>query len=149
MIDDIEVWDSKIKIPQLVLEKISLLKPKKLRDKAGLECIIINGLDAFLTDGICDWHDDMHIDAQYSLLLVVRNDTNSYVQSEAIVPVKNQPVGTMIELNIWKNHRLWNENGDDTELGVFAVLCTDLINHLSKEKCELYFERIIKERFKE
>lgn len=91
----------------------------------------------------------MHIDAQYSLLLVVRNDTNSYVQSEAIVPVKNQPVGTMIELNIWKNHRLWNENGDDTELGVFAVLCTDLINHLSKEKCELYFERIIKERFKE
>lgn len=146
MNNKIEVWRPKINIPKSLKNSLSNLKVRNVRIQGGVDPIDINGLNAFFTDGICEWHDDCHIDNNYSLLLVVKNDTFSWVESKGVEVVKDQPVGTMIFLNIWEEHRLWNDNID--ELGIYVVLVLDLFKKpASKKECEVLMRDYIENHY--
>lgn len=128
----IDVWRSEIIIPEKLAQRIAaeLSVPTfgkwKLRDEAGADVCSVLGVDCVFADGICDWHDDLHLDHQYSLLLVLRNDIGSYVQCDSLNVVKDQPPGTMIFLDIHKQHRLWHDLGKDAPLCCWYAACIDL-----------------------
>lgn len=125
----IDVWRPEIVIPEKLLTRVAELNPlggRKLRDDGGVDLCSIFGVDGLIADGICDWHDDQFISHQYTLILVIRNDHGSYVQCDSINVIKDQPPGTMIFLDIYKQHRLWNDQGNDTPIGVWYGVNIDL-----------------------
>ncbi len=150
----IEVWKPRIEIPDDVKLAAKDFKFKrrigKFRDDYAVDPLRLavgdRRIDAMYADGICDWHNDTHIDNNYSLLFVVRNDTGSYVESQGVEPVLDQPVGTMILLNIWEEHRLWHELGNDCPEGTYLVLSADLNEPLSREECEEKMKSILHAR---
>jgi hypothetical protein len=148
----IEVWRPKIAIPASLKEAVANVgNPTRnpawgrLRDDYGVDPLKVGGMESLYCDGVCGWHDDQHMNVRYSLLYVVRNDTGSYVQSKMAPPVKDQPVGTMIYLDIYKKHRLWHPKGMKSPLGVYLALCIDLEEKpTSKRKCEQMMREFIK-----
>jgi len=141
MNDTIEVWHPKIVIPSSLKAPIADFtfdwSPGRFRDDYGVEPVKLNGVEALYADGICSWHDDEHFPNQYSLLLVVRNDFGSYVEARGETPIKEQPVGTMILLNIWKKHRLWHPKGKRSPVGVYLAMCIDTGKKpKSRRECE-------------
>ena len=158
MNDFIEVWRPRIALPARVKKAFTefnyndypLLigtRRYKLRDDYGVEPMTVAGLECLYCDGICDWHNDEHVDHPYSILYVVKNDTGSYVESEGAKPIKDQPVGTMIFLNIWEEHRLWHPKGMRTPVGTYLALCVDVDEKpSSRRQCEKMMRERIKHR---
>jgi hypothetical protein len=97
--------------------------------------------EAVITDGFCPWHDDSHLDQSWSCLLIVRNDTNSWVEVEGCPVNINQPVGTLVLFNLNEMHRLNCGGGRRSKPGVWCALAWD-----SKEDLhvEAWHERILR-----
>ncbi len=150
MNDFIEVWRPKIALAPSIKEAVKdfhISTYSRLRDDYGVEPVTLAGIESLYCDGICGWHDDEHVPSQYSLLYIVRNDTGSYVECKKAPPVKEQPVGTMVFLNIYEKHRLWHPKGMRSPLGTFLALCLDTNEKpSSKRKCEIMMRERIKNR---
>jgi hypothetical protein len=136
---DIEVWRPRITIPSGMSAAISAIDDigdTRETDNVGFKKI--GNLEALVSDGLCGWHDDKHIGCRYTLLLVVRNDTDSYVESIGkYPPVFRQSAGTMIFLNIYREHRLWHKKGKDAPSGVWAAFYLNLKKvPESRKQCE-------------
>jgi hypothetical protein len=141
MNNSIEVWRPRIAVPLAIKQRIAKYEKStsssRLRDGQGVDPTSIYRMNALYTDGICSWHDDVGLDNQYSLIFVLRNDIGSWVESKGVKPIKDQPVGTMIFLDIWKKHRLWHHRGSKAPIGVYLALCLDLENPpKTKKECE-------------
>ena len=123
-------------IPDRVLANVAIIESGDgLRRDGGVECVTVLGHDALIADGYCEMHDDLHIPHQYSLLLIVRNDVNSYVLSSRVKPCKEQPVGTAILIDIWHKHKL-EAATKDKPCGVWCALCIDLEKELPVAECD-------------
>ncbi len=120
----IAVWHDD-RLPQQIIDFASTLTPEKdLRYNDGVEtgATFINGnyIKYVLADGHCGKHKDWD---EVSFLWVARNDTKSWVGVQGIRAIKDQPIGTLILLNIESIHYLQQQNGLKGLLGTwFAVL---------------------------
>lgn len=113
----------------------------------GVELYTLRGVDCIYCDGICPWHNDRHVDEQYSLLLVLRNDIGSWVESKGVEVNKEQSVGTLIFLDIWEQHRLWKEEGMKSKYGNYLAVTINLEKPLKLKKdyeslMHKYIERV-------
>jgi hypothetical protein len=150
MNDIIEVWQTKIAIPSEIrrsVAKFDTFTDPWLRDSFGVDAARFGGMDALYTDGICDWHDDRHVPNRYSILYVIRNDSGSYIEAKSAISIKEQPVGTMVYLDIWRKHRLWHTKGKRAPLGVYVALCVDMDDKpTSRKQCESLMRKKLKGR---
>jgi len=73
----------------------------------GIENIWV-GAHAIITGSRCHWHNDgwYAADPHYYALLVVRNDANSWVETREKQKQREQPIGTLVLLDITREHRL-------------------------------------------
>jgi hypothetical protein len=119
----ISVWHDP-RLPQHVIEVAKTLTcPQDLRHNYGVDSRskIVDGeyISFLIADGHCGAHEDYE---EVSLLWVARNDTNSWVGSTGVPDIQRQPIGTVILLNIEKEHYLEQENGVDGIEGVWAAV---------------------------
>lgn len=96
----------------------------------------VDGWPCVVASGNLGWHTDHYIPNRWSLLLVVRNDLNSIVQSFAQPVIKPQPIGTLLLLDIWHRHRLRSlQSGCDDNRLAWVALNWDVIEHPTKAQC--------------
>ena len=99
------------RLPEAVIEPMNGLSAgdlKGCREGMGVSVNTINGIEYLMTDGYCPRHDDWE---EVSVLWLVRNDLNSWVWSQGKKVSKEQPIGTVIVLDISKEHGLNCKNG--------------------------------------
>lgn len=92
-------------MPKKIMDAVGSYKPTIDFEEVSIDWIC--GVPVVISRAECDWHTDGHI-ARYSTLLVLRNDTGSYVQTEDHQDYCDQPVGTLLLLDLHKKHRLHN-----------------------------------------
>lgn len=126
---NIEVIPNAIELPKRFLShfkkhpaKTFFPRYKYSREPHGFaECFSELNLECIVAQSVCPWHDDPNF-PKYSALLVIRNDADSYVESEGISPIVEQPVGTFILLNIHHNHQLaCNQKFKNKNIWIAAV----------------------------
>ena len=124
----IDVWKPRFVIPKALREATaSLMIPDPwFRKDVTVDMVRVAGIRCLLSDGFCDWHDDLHIDQQWSLIFVLRNDRGSYAMSRGAKVVRDQPAGTAILLDIHHEHKLGHRSGKNCLPGVWCGMCLDL-----------------------
>lgn len=109
------------RLPNRCIDAVKNLKlPVNLRNLDGVATLRINAMDIVACDGHVAYHSDWN---SISLLWILRNDLNSYVATKR-KKVKKQPVGTLILLDIDKEHALI-QPGDQNIHGVWAAVEVD------------------------
>ena len=135
----IAVWHDP-RIPQCIVEKAkTIVVSDKLREDSGVE--IFNGVHCELvcTDGYCGEHRDW---SEVSLLWVARNDKKSWVGVKNIIPVKSQPVGTLILIDIDFTHYQQQPGGSRGQPGVWVAA---LVSSFPEWPCNEEIEQCIQE----
>ena len=95
---------------------------RNLRFDGGVEVYGIRPHYFLLTDGHCDWHDDKHHDSKWIAILIVRNDSNSWVETLSLKS-RNKQLGRIVLFDCYKRHRLNQEGGEKNgKSGVWAAL---------------------------
>lgn len=148
---DYDVWPAPFPLPEWIVSFANALslRPGKLRDSAGVDLVglykdgRILAVDALMTDGYCPWHDDMWLDTRYSALLIVRNDVDGWVEARGYEPIKSQPVGTLVQLNIHREHRQDAPDGYYTKEGLFICAVLNYNAPLAREEIETRFREKI------
>ena len=127
MSEALDIWRGGLEIPPLLLEDAKSISKVFDRSVCGMiETDHYERIELVFTPGVCPWHDDRNL-GNWSGLLVLRNDTESWVEIRGERPKKVQPVGTLILLDIQKEHRLTRTRGmnnkfDPDKLWVAAAI---------------------------
>jgi hypothetical protein len=89
-----------------------------LREDAGVDSRTINGVEHLFCDGYCPKHADWR---EISVLWVTRNDLDSWVWSQGKRSIKKQPMGSVIVLDIERDHGLNCKGGKRGRRGIWAA----------------------------
>lgn len=114
----IDLWSYKHPVPEFLAQGASSIPLMKLRDDCGVRMAIFNGVECMITDGYVPMHKDWD---EISLMMVIRNDVDSWVCSKGVSQVKKQPPGTMILLDIGHEHGLNVKRGFNGESGIWVA----------------------------
>lgn len=144
MIKTIEVWTPKQTLPQsLINETKKFSTPHNLRKNEGVGMIVIQNLGCMITDGFVPKHKDWE---EVTLMIILRNDTNSWVISENTKPIKLQPPGTLILLDIEHPHSLNTKGGKRSTPGVWiAAIIKEFEQWPSKRKVQMAVNEFFKD----
>lgn len=126
LIDSVNRRDA---IPEFLLTEATSLSPSRVGPDYEIDVTNLGSRNVVCCGATCSWHDDDCI-ADYSAILVIRNDAGSFVQvQQGCKPVqKDQPVGTFIRLDVRKSHRLWHPDGKRAPQGVvWAAVAIDYL----------------------
>ena len=138
----LEVWYPNLHIPTTLLDAINDYNDPL--EEGEIETDKICGVPVVVSGIKCHWHTDKNI-AKYSALLVLRNDKNSFVQTDRIRNLKEQPVGTLILLNIRQMHRLRENPYADPKGRFWIAACIDYHDDRpTYEECLLDMKNLLK-----
>lgn len=137
LIDPINRRDS---IPASLAEAVSILDSS---DRVSdIDVVGPAGFNVVFCGPMCLWHDDADM-LDFSALLVVRNDAECYVQvrgGKTSGGRMNQPVGTLLVLDVRREHRLWNPQGEAApESACWAAVNVDYYLENGRRKADLEF----------
>ncbi len=119
----IKVWKAEQPVPQVLLDQAAtLVVPTGLRKDGGVNEGYLAYHRCLLTDGYVGMHTDFQM---VTLMLIVRNDTTSWVDAHGVPPIKHQPVGTFVLLNINHRHMLNVKYRSRAEPGVWVAAIVD------------------------
>lgn len=93
-----------IDLPQTVIDEAAAMRDNHLH--GGVDCDTCCGYPCVTAGPRVAWHTDSHDSYKYSLLMIVRNDHASRVESRGVVLPAPQPVGTLLLLSLRHEHRL-------------------------------------------
>jgi hypothetical protein len=98
-----------------------------------------------MTGAKCAWHDDggnQPNDPTYSALLVLRNDANSWVETREPRKYPEQPIGTLVLLDITRKHRLTCQR-PAPPLALWVALWLDYVEVPTPERCMADMQRLV------
>ncbi len=134
------------RIPQSiksVADNLTLDRLVGLREDAGVDSRTINGVEHIFCDGYCPRHADWK---EISVLWLTRNDSNSWVWSQGTKAIKEQPIGSVIVLDIEREHGLNCKGGNKGKPGIWAAaIVARLTEYPSHEDLKKYLDEFVVE----
>lgn len=119
LVPPIKVWKADQPVPQAIIDQAAkLVVPAGLRKDGGVDEGYLAKHRCLLTDGYVAMHDDYKMT---TLMLIVRNDTASWVAARDVPPIKHQPVGTFVLLDIDYDHMLDVKYRSRSKSGVWVA----------------------------
>lgn len=126
----LEIGDVLIDIPDWLKKEAASYNDKgqltfwdTLRDDTGVAMGHLGSVVIAACNAFCDWHDDAGI-TYYTALLVIRDDCGSWVETRG-TKVQRQPPGTVMLLDVRKQHRLNCSGGRKAKPGVWLAVAID------------------------
>lgn len=110
----------------------------------GADPIEFDNLKGLLAHGYVGWHDDASF-TNYSALLIIKNSFNGWVEAEGERPIIIQPRGTLLLLNVAREHRLMVKNEENGRQGVWLAVCKDYQKKPSHTQVLRDFKKSLKE----
>lgn len=146
--DLLDVWTPSFEVPRKLIDgakRYSLKCAYGGKAHGAVNTGNLFNLPTLIVDGYCQWHNDAHMPSEYSGLLIVRNDIDSWVEVKNQPIIKEQPVGTIVTLRIFSQHRLNAIKSRFCRDGVWVAIPIDSKKVLSRDAWEERFKSYLKE----
>lgn len=145
----LDVWTPSFEVPQELYARAAEFRIEEAGGKhdgiPSSRNYIWNGheREMIVVDGYCLWHDDKHLSVRYTVLVVLRNDLNSWVEVKGQPRQNWQPKGSMVKLDIYCKHRVNAPGGRFCKPGVWVGLILDSVEDHPRAEWERRFQEML------